>query len=156
MEGGLIQGKPRPDRVAELGIGASVLGKTTGLGVVLERVARPSAGVEIASEYKLDVVVHLRKQRFVAGFGMGVRRLDVDGPKASRVWGVDLILMRGDYELARAGHVGVGVYFSWTFGLYRGELYTERFGDMAYPTRDYSTMASSYVVGLQTTIHTNP
>jgi hypothetical protein len=156
MEGGLIQGKPRPDGVAELGIGASYFGNRHGVGIMVERVSRPSADIGIASEYKLDLLVQLRKQRFHGGIGVGLRRIEVDGPKDSTLWGVDLARMRADFELARIGRVGVAAYVSWTFGLYRGEVFGERFGDMAYPTRDYSTMVNSYVFGLATTFHTNP
>ena len=156
MEGGLIQGKPRPDGVAELGIGASYFGERAGLGIMLERVSRPSADLAIASEYKLDLLVQLPlpKKHVVFGIGMGLRRIEVDGPKDSMLWGVDLIRFRGEHELARIGKLAVGVYFSWTFGLCRGEVYEERSGDMAYPTRDYFTMVSTYVLGLSTTLVT--
>ena len=157
LEGGMIQGKARPDALAELGVGADYFGPKYGIGVVLERVSRPSAGVEIATETKLDVLARLRvpKKRFVAGIGMGVRRLSIDGEKDSTVWGVDLFRMMYDFELARTGRVSISIYFAWTFGLYRGEIYGERFGDMPYPTMDYGTIANSYVLGLQTSIDTH-
>jgi len=159
LEGGLIQGEPQPGLIAELGVGADYFApdRKWGLGVVLERVGRRTADVSIAHEHKLDVVFRIThpKNRCIGGVGMGIRQLSIDAGKASTVWGVDLARMTFELPLARAGRVGVQFYFTWTFGLYHGELYGERFGDMPYPTKDYTTIASSYVLGLQTSIDTH-
>lgn len=161
IEGGVISGKPRPDGVAEVGLGLDLLpaGKRWGLGVVGERVVRPNAEVDIASEHKLDLLVRIASGRVVGGIGMGVRRLvtkgDLERPAAT-VWGYDLIRVDAAFELARAGRLGIDFYFAWTFGLYRGELYEARVGDMPYPTRDFTTISTAYILGLATSIHTNP
>ena len=161
LEGGLIQGKARPDRVGEVGAGVAYFGpaKRWGLGLVLERVERPEADLPIGAEYKLDALVRFtnRDNSFVGGAGAGIRKLTVAGDeqrRGSTLWGVDLLRMNLELRLARVGPVSVELYFAWTFGLYVGEVYGQRYGDMAYPVRDYQTIASSYVLGLQTSFDT--
>ena len=152
LEGGLITGEPHPGTVAELGAGIDYLleGKQWGFGAVIERVARTQSELPIASEHKLDLLVRFThaKRKFRGAIGVGLRRLRVDGDldrPASTLRGFDLFRMGMDIPITG----GLEFYFAWTFGLYRGEVYRERTGDMPYTMRDASTMTTSYVLGLQ-------
>lgn len=160
MEGGTVQGTAMPSRVAEYGAGVTWFAKQNGVGIVLERVARTEADLPIDSEHKLDAFVALRaKDRFVFGIGAGVRRIAVDGDpdrKGSTMWGADLLRFRWSARLVRLGPVNLDAVLSWTFGMYKGEVYGTRRGDMAYPVRDYWSVSSSYVVGLGTSFDTQP
>jgi len=84
---------------------------------------------------------------------MGVRRLTVVEPDAptSTVDGFDLLRLGWDYQLARSGSVGLAFYMSWTVGVYKGEVTTARFGDMAYPTEELSAGTISLIAGLKST-----
>ena len=160
LEGGLIQGEDHPDAVSEMGVGASWFAPSWkwGLGVVVERVDRRASDLPVASEYKLDAMVRFGKRdEFAFGFGGGIRKLAVAGEEdrpGSTLWGLDLLRYNFDVRVARVGPVGIDVYFAWTLGMYMGEVYGARSGDMPYPVRDYWTIANSFVLGLQTSFAT--
>ena len=62
-----------------------------------------------------------------------------------------MLRMETEIELANRRGFSIDFYFAWTIGLYSGEMYGMRYGDMPYPTRDVATLANSYVLGLKTT-----
>lgn len=160
MEGSVISGEARPDGVSEYGVGAAWMGGRLGVGFVVERVARLSSALPTQSETKVDALVMLRgRHRFLAGFGAGLRQIVVAGApdrRGSTLWGVDLLRMQGSVRITRVGPVNLDFYFAWTFGVYKGEVYGMRHGDMPYPVRDFMTAASSYVVGFGTSFDTQP
>jgi hypothetical protein len=156
IDAGLISGKPHPDGVAEAGLSIEQsLSERGGLALVLERVGRMHRLEPTASEVKVDLVMRGRTGRWSGGGGLGLRRMTIEGSPdrpESKLWGADLLRLDLVCRLARVGRVEVNVYFAWTFGVYIGEIYKDRVGDMAYPTRDASTMTSAYVFGLQTAV----
>lgn len=160
LEGGLIQGAPRPDALAEAGAGVEWLlpGRSWGLGAVYERVHRLSSGVPIDAEHKLDLLFRARlgrDGRGRIGVGAGVRWLAVAGGTdrpASTLRGLDLLRMGVELPIARVGRASIDFYFAWTFGLYNGEIYRTRSGDMPHATREVTLISSGYVAGLQTSI----
>jgi hypothetical protein len=85
------------------------------------------------------VLVRIRnpKNGFVGGFGAGLRRITVPGEDlrpGSAIWGVDLMRANIELPIVRLGRGTIDFYFAWTLGLYKGELYEDRIGDMAFPT----------------------
>ena len=159
FEAGFVQGKPAPGPLGEVGVGLDRLGPRWGFGLVVERVARAENTVEIATEYKLDALVRMRnpKNGFVGGIGAGLRRITVPGEDrrpGSTIWGIDLVRMNIELPVVRIGRGTIDFYFAWTLGFYKGSVYADRVGDMAFPTRDYTTLSNTYVLGLQTTFVT--
>lgn len=156
-EAGLIQGKPVPGSVAEVGVGFDYLPGTWGVGVMVERVARGSAELPIASEHKLDVLARFtdRTRRLRGAIGAGIRRVHVDGNldrPPSLLYGVDVFRVMLDGEIARSGDIAVHLYCSWSFGVYHGEVYNRRAGDVPHTTRDATTLSNTYVAGVRTSI----
>jgi hypothetical protein len=152
LEAGFVEGKPSPGAMGEIGVGLDLLGPRWGVGLVVERVGRNHSELEIATEYKLDALVRIRNPRngFVGGFGAGVRRIEIPGEDlrpGSTLWGIDFMRANIEYPIVRMGRGSI--YFAWTFGYYTGDIYTDRIGDMAFPTRDYATLSNTYVLGVQ-------
>jgi len=172
FEGGTILEEATPDALAEAGVFVDFIppGWRMGFGIVWEKVKRRTSSEPIETETKVDVMVRVadKNRRIVGGFGAGIRRLDIEGESRmlgqqgaterlpSKVWGIDL--MRMDLEVpfvrltGKVGYLSMGLYFAWTFGMYRGEINETRIGDMPYPKRDYSPLSSSYVAGIQTSL----
>jgi hypothetical protein len=138
----------------------TVFRRTTGIGVFIERVGRSTSDVPVDSEHKLDAFVAWRvKQRFVFGAGAGLRKLAVEGAPdrmGSTLWGADLVRFHFSARLASVGPLNLDLFLSWTFGMYKGEVYSTRSGDMPYPVRDYWSVSSTYVAGLGTSFDTQP
>ena len=156
-EAGLIQGKPVPDGVAEVGIGLDYVPHRWGFGVTIERVARGTAALPIASEHKLALLVRFTdpKRRLRGAFGAGLRRIivsgDVDRP-GSTLNGIEVFRISIDREITRSDELALHVYFAWSFGIYMGDVYNERMGDVPHTTRHETTLSNSYVVGMKTSV----
>jgi hypothetical protein len=157
-EAGTMMKDDHPVLASEVGVSAHVIpkGKTWGLGFMLERVERQEVGIDITEELKLDVMLRVvAKKDFRFGVGMGIRELGVPGDARtppSTVWGLDLMRMCTELQLAKLGRVGIDAYFSWTLGLYKGEVFNARYGDMPYTKRDYFSVTNTYIVGISTSV----
>jgi hypothetical protein len=157
-EAGTIMKDGKPTLAAELGASAYYMprSRSWGLGVILERVERREVNVDIAQEMKLDVMIRaISKSGIRFSAGIGVRELSVPGDintPSSRVWGLDVMRMCTELELARVGRVGIDFYLSWTFGAYFGDVYNTRYGDMPYTTHEYRSLTNTYIGGVSTSM----